>query len=354
MTRFAPASSTCAGALDGVDAAADLARQALRNLCDERGVVALAHGRVEIDQLDERKLARISRSSIRSRQMRGAVFRPAQAGRCGRPEDRWKESAWQPHGNAGLRQFLFERARARNAEVKDAGGERGIGFAARKDIGEMGDGARAARGDDGNADRLADGGGEFAIEAGARAVGVHRGEQDFAGAAGFGFARPLHDATAGRLAAALHEDLRIAHGIGGIGSRRASMATTTACAPKLRPMASISVGSASAAELMLTLSAPASKTCSASSALRMPPPTQKGTKSSRAVRRTVSSSVWRPSWVAVMSSRTISSAPSRAWRAASSAGSPASMRSTNCTPLTTRPCVHVEAGDDALGQHAAS
>ena len=34
---------------------------------------------------------------------------------------------------------------------------------------------------------------------------------------GFGFARPLDDAAAGRLAAALHEDLRIAHGIGGFG-----------------------------------------------------------------------------------------------------------------------------------------
>ena len=89
--------------------------------------------------------------------------------------------------------------------------------------------------------------------------------------------------------------------------------------------------------MTLTLSAPASNTCSASSALRMPPPTAKGTKSSRAARRTVSSSVWRPSCVAVMSSRTISSAPSRAWRAASAAGSPASTRSTNCTPFTTRP-----------------
>ena len=115
------------------------------------------------------------------------------------------------------------------------------------------------------------------------------------------------------------------------------MATTTACAPKLRPIASINVGSFSAAEFTLTLSAPASNTCAASSAVRMPPPTQKGTNSSRAVRRTVSSSVARPSCVAVMSSSTISSAPSRAWRAACVAGSPASTRSTNCTPFTTRP-----------------
>jgi hypothetical protein len=46
----------------------------------------------------------------------------------------------------------------------------------------------------------------------------------------------------------------------------------------------------------------------------MPPPTVKGTKSDCAVRRTVSSSVARPSCVAVMSSSTISSAPSRVAR----------------------------------------
>ena len=139
---------------------------------------------------------------------------------------------------------------------------------------------------------LADGRGEFAVEAGAGAVGVHGGEQDFAGAAVLGFAGPLDDAAAGGLAAALDEDLRVAHGIGGLGSRRASMATTTACAPKLRAdLADERRDRARAAELTLTLSAPASKTAAASSALRMPPPTVNGTKSSRAVRRTVSSSV---------------------------------------------------------------
>src|SRR5262244_2188335 len=52
-------------------------------------------------------------------------------------------------------------------------------------------------------------------------------------------------------------------------------------------------GSAIAAELMLILSAPASKIAPASSRVRTPPPTVKGTNSSRAVRRTASISVLR-------------------------------------------------------------
>jgi len=88
---------------------------------------------------------------------------------------------------------------------------------------------------------------------------------------------------------------------------------------------------------MLTLSAPALKTAAASSADRMPPPTVNGTNKDSAVRFTVSSNVPRPSCVAVISSKTISSAPPRACRCASSAGSPASTISTNWTPFTTRP-----------------
>ncbi len=50
------------------------------------------------------------------------------------------------------------------------------------------------------------------------------------------------------------------------------MATTTACEPKLRPTAPINDGSAIAAEFTLILSAPASKSAAASSAVRTPPP----------------------------------------------------------------------------------
>ena len=118
---------------------------------------------------------------------------------------------------------------------------------------------------------------------------------------------------------------------------RQSMATITACAPKLPPISPINSGLAMALELIDTLSAPASNTAEASSAERIPPPTVNGTNNPSAVRFTVSSSVPRPSCVAVMSSSTISSAPPRACRCASSAGSPASTISTNCTPFTTRP-----------------
>ena len=74
-----------------------------------------------------------------------------------------------------------------------------------------------------------------------------------------------------------------------------------------------------------------------SSTLRTPPPTVSGTNTVEAVRRTTSSMVERPSGVAEMSRKTISSAPSAAYRAASSTGSPSSVRPTKLTPFTTLP-----------------
>src|SRR5579863_6766436 len=102
---------------------------------------------------------RTFRSNIQNRRKRVGVFRPAQAAQCARPSDRLKESAWQPHGNADLSELLFKRARGGDAEVEDAGGECGVGFATAKDVGKVGDGSGAARGNDGNAYRLTDGGG---------------------------------------------------------------------------------------------------------------------------------------------------------------------------------------------------
>ena len=74
-----------------------------------------------------------------------------------------------------------------------------------------------------------------------------------------------------------------------------------------------------------------------SSTVRTPPPTVSGMNTSRAVRSTTSRSVPRRSGAAVMSRKTSSSAPSAAYRAASSAGSPSSTRSTKRVPFTTRP-----------------
>ena len=95
-------------------------------------------------------------------------------------------------------------------------------------------------------------------------------------------------------------------------SRRASMATTTACAPKLRANCADECGVGQRGGIDADLVRACLEYLLGVVADLIPPPTQNGTKSSRAVRRTVSSSVWRPSCVAVMSSRTISSAPSRA------------------------------------------
>ncbi len=124
---------------------------------------------------------------------------------------------------------------------------------------------------------------------------------------------------------------------GGSARRRASMATTTACDPNRRAQRRTRSGVATAAVLSDTLSAPARSTSRISLTVRTPPPTVRGTKARRAVRSTISRSVARPSGAAVMSRKTISSAPSRAYRSASSGGSPSSTRSTKRVPLTTRP-----------------
>ena len=51
----------------GLEASADLAGETLADHLDEGAVVALAHGGVEVDELDERVLLRSGRSSSRSR-----------------------------------------------------------------------------------------------------------------------------------------------------------------------------------------------------------------------------------------------------------------------------------------------
>ena len=115
------------------------------------------------------------------------------------------------------------------------------------------------------------------------------------------------------------------------------MATTTAWLPYRRASVVMSAGSESAAVFRLTLSAPASTAAAASPSVLMPPPTARGMNSSRATARIVSASARRSSIVAVMSRMTSSSMPSRLYRRASSAGSPADRRPSKFTPLTTWP-----------------
>ena len=90
--------------------------------------------------------------------------------------------------------------------VKDRRGQRGVGVAAREDVGEVVERAGAARGDHRNVDGVGDGGGHLAVEAGLRAVAIHRRQQDLAGAARLGLARPLDGVARGVGRAAAHVD----------------------------------------------------------------------------------------------------------------------------------------------------
>jgi len=78
----------------------------------------------------------------------------------------------------------------------------------------------------------------------------------------------------------------------------------------MRLVSVTSAGEATAAEFSDTLSQPASSIARMSAGDRIPPPTVYGMKTSSAVRAATSSIVGRSSWVAVMSRKTSSSAPS--------------------------------------------
>ncbi len=80
-----------------------------------------------------------------------------------------------------------------------------------------------------------------------------------------------------------------------------STPTTTHCEPKRWARRSISAGSASAGEFTEIFSAPALSTASASATLRMPPATQNGMSSTRAIRPIQLRSTERPCGLAVMS-----------------------------------------------------
>jgi hypothetical protein len=89
----------------------------------------------------------------------------------------------------------------------------------------------------------------------------------------------------------------------------ASMATTMHCDPKRSAARATTSGSATAAELKLTLSAPASRSARTSSTVRTPPPMVSGMKHCSAVRVARSYIVPRFSCVAWMSRKHSSSAP---------------------------------------------
>ena len=113
--------------------------------------------------------------------------------------------------------------------VEDRRRERRVGAAGREDVGEVLEPAGAARGDDRNVHGIGDRGGQLAVEAGARAVAVHRRQQDLAGAARFGLAGPLDRVARGVGRAAAHEDAEPSRPASSM--RFASMATITAWLP---------------------------------------------------------------------------------------------------------------------------
>ena len=88
------------------------------------------------------------------------------------------------------------------------------------------------------------------------------------------------------------------------------MFTTMHWLPNRRAAWRTNSGLRQAAELIETLSHPAFSSARMSSSVRIPPPTVSGMKITSAVRRTTSSMMSRPSWLAVMSRKTSSSAPS--------------------------------------------
>ena len=118
IARFAPASNTLLRIGRAADAAAHLARQLAAETRDQRAVIALTHGGVEVDQLHQRVLREPRLPTRRNCRTREPFSRLAQVGRCGRPSHQWRESACQPHGDASVPQFTLNRLHRLQAEVK--------------------------------------------------------------------------------------------------------------------------------------------------------------------------------------------------------------------------------------------
>ena len=109
----------------------------------------------------------------------------------------------RPHRNPGRRQMGLGLGDAEHAEMEDRGGEHGGGVAIPDPLDQMVERADAARGNDRNRHRIGDGAGQRNVEALPRAVAVHRGEEDLAGAH-FGHAPRPGDRIERRCRAARH------------------------------------------------------------------------------------------------------------------------------------------------------
>src|ERR1051326_3644730 len=100
------------------------------------------------------------------------------------------ESARPPHGYAGFKQRLFQVSDGMRAEMKDRGGQGSVCLSGRADFNEVLSAPRTSGGDYRNGKGSGYSRSERAVKAHARAVTVHGRQQDFAGAALFGFANP--------------------------------------------------------------------------------------------------------------------------------------------------------------------
>src|SRR5207248_704264 len=103
--------------------------------------------------------------------------------------------------------MLLDLSYGELAEMKNARAEHGIRAAGEDALGEIVRAAGTSRGHQRHADRIAHRAGEAEVEALARAVAVHAGEQDLAGARLRHALCPVDDVEAGRLAAAMSVDL---------------------------------------------------------------------------------------------------------------------------------------------------
>src|SRR6202035_6114881 len=103
---------------------------------------------------------------------------------------------------AGRPQGVLDLADAERAEVEDARREYRVRAGVDRG-GEVGEGAGAAAGDDGDRDGVADQADQLKVEACLGAVGVHRVEQDLARAQFGGAAGPVDGVDAGAGAAAV-------------------------------------------------------------------------------------------------------------------------------------------------------
>src|SRR5579875_1231958 len=135
---------------------------------------------------------------------------------------------------------------------------------------------------------------QLAVKASLHTVGIHGSEQNLSCSEGLASLRPFDGIDSLILPAA---------------ERRASIASTTACAPNSSLNSRINSGRRTAAVLTLTLSAPDKMIFRASATVRIPPPTVSGINTLRAVRATRSAIISRASLEAVISRNTSSSAP---------------------------------------------